>query len=213
MTLLPAEPKRIERAPEGMTPIDTFSNYCSNPLCTSDARDMHHIVRRSYAGNNTWVVIDGIIMPNVCGLCRPCHDLITNNKAQIVYENHEYRWSQGGNVMPLEPPPPQMDKPPVFPEPRIFAARVCPTCERPLPKPKPDKPEEKRPRRTWSVTVPKDERENGAEMLDVLIEETRAELGKAGLPYGEADSVKYFVLSTALALFVHHAEEFLGEGA
>lgn len=175
---------------------------------------MHHIVRRSYAGNLTWVEIDGKVLPNVCGLCRPCHERITTNKSAIVWRNGEYCWQNGrldNEWIPLDPLPPHMpiDKPEVFPEPRTFSARVCPTCERPLPKPKSDKPEEKRPRRTWSVTVPKDERENGAEVLDVLIEEVRTELGKAGLPYGEADSVKYFVLSTALALFVHHAEEFL----
>ena len=71
--------------------------------------------------------------------------------------------------------------------------------------------EERRARRTWSVTVPKDEREDGAQTLDVLLDAARHEMAKAGLPYGENEAVKFFVLSAALGLFVSHAEEVLGQ--
>ena len=89
---------------------------------------------------------------------------------------------------------------------------VCPSCKRPLPHPKHEgEPEAKRPRRSWTITVPKDERENGAEVLDELLEASREEMGKLGLPYGEGSSVRYFVLAAALALFVQHAEQLMAD--
>lgn len=88
--------------------------------------------------------------------------------------------------------------------------RTCPTCKRAIPKPKVETPpEEKKPRKTWSVAVPITEQENGAEVLDELIEAARDELARAGLPYGDSASAKYYVLSTAMALFVTHAPEML----
>ena len=86
---------------------------------------------------------------------------------------------------------------------------ICPTCKRVLPHKHEGPKEERKPRRTWSITVPITERENGAEMLDQLLESAREEMGKAGLPYGEAEAVKYFVLTAALGLFVTHAREVL----
>jgi len=59
--------------------------------------------------------------------------------------------------------------------------------------------------------VPSDEREQGADMLDTLLEEGRREMARAGLPYGDEDAAKYFVLSTMLGLFVTHAEEVLSD--
>jgi len=89
---------------------------------------------------------------------------------------------------------------------------VCPSCKRPLPQAKVNRPPEpKRPRRTWSVTVPKDEREDGAELLDGLLEQSREAMGRLGLPYGEENSVKYFVLAASLGLFVLHADELMGD--
>lgn len=87
---------------------------------------------------------------------------------------------------------------------------TCPTCERPLPKPKIETPmEERKIRRTWSVSVPVDRQEDGAEVLDTLLEEVRDELARAGLPYGDSEVAKYHPLATALALFVTNAREIL----
>ena len=68
-----------------------------------------------------------------------------------------------------------------------------------------------RPRRTWSITVPKDQREDGADILDGLLEASREQMATLGLPYGEQNSVRYFVLSAALALFVQHADQLMGD--
>lgn len=85
---------------------------------------------------------------------------------------------------------------------------LCPTCLRTIPKPKIESEiEEKKVRKTWSVSVPKTEQENGAEVLDALIESARDELARAGLPYGDSETAKYYVFSTSLALFVTHAKE------
>jgi hypothetical protein len=54
-----------------------------------------------------------------------------------------------------------------------------------------------------------DERENGAETLDEQLEAARREMAKAGLPYGDEAAARFFVLSTALGLFVMHAEDVL----
>lgn len=215
MTLLPTDPVRIRRAPADIQPIDEFPNECSNPACNNQPQDMHHIVRRSYAGNNTWVMIDNTIIPNVCGLCRPCHDLLTLNKARIVYEAGDYYWSddKNGIFAQLSPHPTYpADKPGVSFGTKNYSPQtgVCPTCERPLPKPR-EEQEPTRERRTWTVTVPKDKRENGAEVLDTLLEEIRLEFSKAGLEYGEAPKVRYFILSTALGLFVQSAQQILSD--
>lgn len=86
---------------------------------------------------------------------------------------------------------------------------LCPTCQQPI-KPKlKTKRERSLNRRTWSIAVPADQQENGAEVLDVLLEEARLELARQGLPYGDEGTVKYHILATSMALFVTHAKEML----
>lgn len=87
---------------------------------------------------------------------------------------------------------------------------VCPTCNRRMPKEKVDSPDEPvRIRKTWAVSVPMDVRENGADVLDENLEHIRELLADAGMEYGESSAAKYFVLSTALALFITHHKEIL----
>jgi len=85
---------------------------------------------------------------------------------------------------------------------------VCPSCKRPLPQPKIEGPmEEARPRRSWTVTVPMDQRENGAAILDELLEAARELMAGKGLIYSDSHKAKFNVLSTQMALFVQHFEE------
>jgi hypothetical protein len=93
----------------------------------------------------------------------------------------------------------------------VHDPRFCPTCKRKLPKPKDEELEEKKVRKTWSVAVPVSQQEDGADVLDALIESSRLELFDAGLPYGESDSAKYHVMATSLSLFVLHAKRILGD--
>ena len=89
----------------------------------------------------------------------------------------------------------------------------CPTCHQPLPHPKVEKPtrEKKRVRRSWTITVPMDKRENGAETLDTLLEEARLEMDRAGLGYGPERNNRFFVLAFILGQFVLHSRELLGD--
>jgi len=222
MTRLPTE----SRAVQGVDgPAYELNIVCAKPGCLQQSTDPHHLWRRSeLIGAHWWVELpaDDAIVGNVVGLCRTHHHQVTINGAWITWNGRGFDWSDmltSGEPLSFQPPvrPLSNEEPlPDLPEknggqPAALAAPFegsCPTCKRPLPHPKPAQ-EPKRLRRTWSITVPADERENGAEMLSTLLEEGRLELAKAGLPYGDADSANYFVLSTILGLFVAHAEDVL----
>ncbi len=89
---------------------------------------------------------------------------------------------------------------------------ACPTCGRTLPRPKLDTPtEEKKVRKTFAVAVPWTIEENGADVLDALLDAARDKMDEAGLNWGDGHRVRYYVLSTALALFVTHADKILSE--
>jgi len=184
---------------------------------------------------------DDAIVGNVIGLCHNHHYQVTINAAWIKWNGRGFDWSDMFTasrpldwqppVRPLDTEPsPEPQEAPGSPEqvsalvelgPPLSEAPVshrlpftdgsCPTCLRPLPHPK-EHSEAKRTRRTWSLTVPVDEREDGADTLDTLLEEGRKELARAGLPYGSEDTAKFFVASTILALFVQHAEAVLADG-
>lgn len=157
-----------------------------------------------------WVRLpDGRVTGNCVGLCDKHHAEITVNFAKI-------EWHDGGwfnwvteiiSGMRLQwQPPLATDSFIVAHDHHEHHTNECPTCHRALPKPKIESKEEApRIRRTWSITVPKDNLEDGAETLDTLLEEIREEMGRRGLSYGA--EAKYFVLSTAMALFLTHIEE------
>ena len=73
----------------------------------------------------------------------------------------------------------------------------CPTCERALPKPHTDA--ETRVRRGWTIAVPVDERENGADVLDSLLDECRKLFG-----HDTNRKVRYYTVAQALALVVQN---------
>lgn len=89
----------------------------------------------------------------------------------------------------------------------------CPTCRRAYPKPKMEgEPEKKRERRTWSITVPKDEREDGAQNLDEKLELARELLDKIGLSYGPERRNRYWVTDQVFGLFCTHFYELVSDG-
>jgi hypothetical protein len=77
-------------------------------------------------------------------------------------------------------------------------AEKCPTCERALPRPHAD--EETKLRKGWTIAVPVAELENGADVLDGLLEECRKTFG-----HDSNKKVRYYTLSQALALVVQNA--------
>jgi hypothetical protein len=76
----------------------------------------------------------------------------------------------------------------------------CPTCERALPKPHVG--EEEKVRKGWTVAVPVAELENGAEVLDGLLEECRRVFG-----HDTNKKVRYYTIAQALALVVQNSHK------
>lgn len=216
MTKIPLEDRAVT-GQEG--PSYDLNFMCAAPGCDQLGTETHHIWRRSFLiGDYAWVQLpDGRLLGNLVRLCNFHHRQITVNAAWINFEDDQFFWTDMINAsQPLswQPPWADLDKPVVAPNPPEEKTEAshdgsCPTCHRPLPHAKSDA-EPVRVRRTWSITVPMDERENGAETLDALLEAAREEMAKAGLPYGDEAAVRFFVLSGALGLFVAHAEEVLG---
>jgi hypothetical protein len=215
MTRLPLESRDVKGT---SGPDYNLNHVCAVPGCTELATERHHLFRRSFLiGDYAWVQLpSGEQVGNYVRLCHNHHHAVTVNAAQITWDNGVFVWAPlMGVPRPLQWQPPievngdgvqvQVE---TIEEPQAVDDGICPTCHRPLARHHTPH-EEKRPRRTWSITVPKDERENGAETLDTLLEAARDEMGKAGLPYGDQEAVRFFVLAQALGLFVQHAEEVL----
>jgi hypothetical protein len=216
MTRLPLESRAV-RGVDG-EPYE-LNLICAKPDCLEVSTDPHHLWRRSELIGPYWYVHiedDDLIVGNVVGLCSNHHHAITVNAAWIEWQEGRYRWNDmltSDEPLSFQPPvrPVEDALTPITQE-SVTQESVdgtCPTCLRPLPHPKREH-EPKRMRRTWSITVPVDERENGAETLTTLLEEGRREMARAGLPYGTEETANFFVLSAMMGLFVAHAEEFLG---
>jgi hypothetical protein len=140
MTLLPVEPVRLRRAPDGLPFIGrdrALGVVCANPFCGNQPTEVHHIVRRSYSGDRQWVLIDGEPQPNLCGLCNPCHELINRNKAKIEWAVDHYQWKHEGQIGPCRlgydasllgeaPGHPDATEPGSFPEQDADPVRAAP---------------------------------------------------------------------------------------
>jgi hypothetical protein len=154
------------------------------------------------------------IVGNLMPLCWKHHQQITENRARIVWDEQQHRffWQQGDQILDVAQPPSLETARSTKPELDSEKRDECPTCHRRMPVVYDRAREGKRPRKTWTITVPADSREVGADVLDVLLEGARLILDDRGLSYGEDRGVRYFVLSTALGIFVAHAEDILGDG-
>lgn len=254
MTRLPAEAQRISYAPEEL-PDYAMPLTCAHPFCNFKAEPGgHHVVRRSYTqgkGPQDYISIDGEVLPNKVGLCRAHHQMLTENRALILFEAHTWCWyendrlvgtlgplpltegvaagwaadalgerepdkegalraasrstnSEGQATLPtagyeLSPAVPAPSEPPAGGASDPDAPRICPTCGRKPPKPKSEL-EPARPKATWSIKVPVDERENGYALLNDLLEQCQEELGREGQP-------KYYALLEVLYGWLTGAKE------
>ena len=230
MTKLPLEDRHVHGfdGPDYQLP-----RICSKGGCFNHNVERHHVWRRSEVGNHNWLILpDGSAVGNIVTLCREHHQLITENRARIAWFADSFYWEQDGHeFLPLAFQPPHVDvemenewlhdyaasaSPPfekAGEKTEPILDNECPTCRQPLPRPKPPQTrrEPKRVRRSWTITVPLDRRENGAETLDTLLEEARLEMDRAGLGYGPERNNRFFVLATILGLFVQHSRELLGD--
>lgn len=161
---------------------------CSNPSCKRWAEHAHHLVRRSQLkGVFDWVEIEGVVYPNLCGLCAECHDLITgrvgghkaairlNAKERLFYwadivESPQTNWITYLPFKPLDPHPPAPDS---------LASRAsneeepeaCPYCGQAKTRRRAATPPGgARRRKSWAIKVP-DDAEDGAEILDTLVDD------------------------------------------
>jgi hypothetical protein len=199
---------------------------CSNPECRRFAEHAHHIVRRSaLAGDYAWVEIDGKVVANKTGLCVPCHNDITGevggHKAAIRWIDGLFVWclvSTGGHglgeisyhpVGPIEPQPPTPDLLAEQPGNPVESDH-CPMCGQIKRRRRADAT--RRRRKTWIVKVPDESVEDGADVLDTLVENLaliipNADAGMAG---------RYYVLVHSLAYSTMHSANFAqtltGEG-
>ena len=234
MTRFPTESRDVQGLSIEEWPVELpkVGPRCAVPGCTRAADHAHHLFSRGIMGGAfNWVRLpDGNVSGNLMGICASHHQLVTENKAVISYEDDGYYWTDAyrpKEKLTQQPPLvlkkemeelPSNGHHPVEEPGHIVTEQhhreICPTCERPMPKPKLDtdnEAEKPRERKTWAISVPADKWEDGADVLDVLLEAARDEMDKVGLSYGEGKKIKFAILSTALALFVNHAEQILAD--
>lgn len=105
MTLQAVEPVRMTIDPRRYTWCTTpdLPNWCSIPGCSSTFKlQKHHIVRRSATGGPLdYITIDGLVVQNVCMLCREHHQQITGgvggHKLWIAWDSGKWRIYQPGD--------------------------------------------------------------------------------------------------------------------
>jgi len=167
---------------------------CCNPGCPRWADHPHHIFPRGdkrLKGAYDWVEVKGAVYQNKIGICARCHDDIHRQTVSIKMVGPDYDWtwmwcvvqSTPGEIelttsVPLAPIEPQ----PLTPEQFAIETRVpaeepetCPTCGHVKRARSATGPG--RARKSWTVKVPADELENGAEVLDTLVDDMALLLG------------------------------------
>lgn len=206
MTKFPTESRDVQGLEGDEYPDFKVGPVCAVPGCRRLTDHAHHLFSRGMMGGAfNWVLVpDGTEIGNKAPLCYRHHEQVTNNEIGITYQGGRFFWEGE----PLSWQPPKKGGPEEVSVTEQEERPVCPGCGRRMPKPRIDTPvEEKKRRKTWAVSVPATVEEDGADVLDALLESAREKMDAAGLDWGEGQ--KYFVLSTALGLFVMHAEQVL----
>lgn len=216
MTRLPFEGRfRVKSAEGDPYPV----TVCAHPVCENRNVERHHLVRRSFlAGAYDWIEYDDVRIGNIVGLCNEHHLQITDNKCAIIWHQLGYfawAWMNDGVVhqtQRIEPQPPigtpDMSGAEYVPGVPPENPEICPACKRPHRR-KPTTLEQARERKSWTISVPVDEREQGADVLDTLLEEGRRILADYGMAYGDEKTARYFILSAMMGLFVQHSQNVL----
>ena len=193
--------------------------HCANPNCESYAQDAHHMQPRSAIGGDyRWIEIDGRIVGNLTGVCRACHiDLtgdIGGHKAAIRYHQGLFWWALVTEsedvsepsyylVDPIRRQPPTPDQ---LEGEQHEPPQHCPFCgqKRRRPAPTTGRPFGRR-RKTWTVKVPAEDEEDGAEVLDTLVENLALVIPNADA----SASGRYYVLVPVLAYATMEVDRFL----
>ena len=190
---------------------------CCNPQCGKFADHAHHMWRRSRLGGEyPWVEIDGWIVANKVGVCAACHDHLTDERMSIRLDGRQFSWcivsgskttgDQTHNPVGLiepQPPTPELLAT-LAPDRETGSDEGCPFCGQ-LKRRRPRTGALGRRRKTWLVKVPEDAEEDGAEVLDALIDNL-APL----IPNADASTVgRYYILVPVLAYAQMNAKNFV----
>jgi len=201
-------------------PKYTVGPKCANPDCGKFAEHAHHIIRRSQLGGDyAWVAIKDYIVGNLTGLCPGCHDDVTgrvggHRKAIRFLGDKQFYWCDVHDVNGHLSFPKRGLLQPQPPTPDTLAARApgnhresenCPFCGQTRRRsPRGESTVGERRRKTWTVRVPADEQESGAEVLDALVEDLAPLLG-----VGTDTGGRYYVLVPALYYVQHNRANFI----
>jgi len=185
-------------------PHYTVGPNCSNPTCRRLAEHAHHIIRRSALGSDyAWVEIDGQVYANLTGVCPECHDDLTGrvggHKAAIRLVDALFLWCRVVDrpdilydpIGPIVPQPPSWES--ASDEEIASSGENCPTCGQKRRRSVSTHPH--RRRKSWIVKVPAEHDENGAEVLDSLVENLVPLIPNAD----SSASGRYYVLVPVLA--------------
>lgn len=210
--LKPLETRLVRGVPSERYPLN---RRCSHPECMEDTADGHHCFPRSQIGNDSWFVEithdeghwdggsetarlpDIEVIPHVTGLCRKHHDDIEQHWSWVKLEDEVFQWyvrqSVGNPDADYEDVGPSDEwvfLGPLNPQPGSVEGKT---------KRKKYQGEERRQRKTISLRVPADSGEDGAALLDELIEqlEERINPGKHRPPYHTiCDALNYAVMNS-----------------
>jgi hypothetical protein len=205
---LPAVDSWNVRGIEG--PAYKVGPRCSNPTCGKLADHAHHIIRRSQLVKHyDWIAIDGLVIGNKTGLCASCHDditgLIGGHKAAIRWIEGAFWWcllrppERDEPYLPVGPLTPQPPTPESLatddPQASDTGAESCPFCGQHRRRRLTPTRVGRRHRKRWTVLVPDEQIEDGADVLDSLIDNL-APL----IPHADASATgRYYVVVAALA--------------
>jgi len=168
---------------------------CCNPGCSRFTDHAHHVFARSdkrLKGAFAWVEIKGAVYQNLVPVCARCHDDLTGrvggHKTAIKLLGADYDWQwmwcvvqskDDGTIVshPLAPIDPQPLTPEQYALSRASgdpAEEKCPTCGH-VKRARP--PVVGRARKSWTIKVPADGEEDGAAVLDALVDDMGIVLG------------------------------------
>lgn len=206
--LKPIENRRVIGVASETYPIN---KVCGHPECTLPTESTHHIFPRSLTKSKSFFVqitsenseeqgLTDIILPHAIGLCGSGttghHGDLEEHRAWIKLEVDTYIWydrQQKGDETMLADGDEWIEVGALNPQPGGTGS----------PKKKGKKHgEPKRNRAQWSVTVPNDERERGADTLDEYEVTSREMLNEAGLL--QDDTPRFNVLVYVWAFFLQN---------
>lgn len=215
MTFLPTDDRVRTRGFKG--PTYKVGPRCCNPQCSRFADQAHHMWRRSeIIRNYDWVEVDGVIYAGKVGICVLCHNQLTENKMAIRLEGREFSWclvSGSKTTGDLTFHPVGLIEPqPLTPE--LLATLApdqgqgseegCPFCGQ-RKRRRPGQGALGRRRASWLVKVPADADEDGASLLDALVENMAP-----FVPNADTSAVgRYYVLVPVLAYAQMNVKNFV----